>query len=195
MEVNISSLHELCKYLRADYTAGGWRERSLFVEFIKGNVDNVFLFYYIVFLRLTTYVSSKYHKSKIKLFLFVPYMLSKHFHQIVRHIYGIYIDPCCIGEGLVIEHFGYIWVDHSSIIGKNCRILPRVLLGKKKRGLPTPNILIGDDCYIGTGSTILGPIKIGNNVTIAAGAVVVKDVPDNCVVGGNPAKIIRYKDI
>lgn len=40
----------------------------------------------------------------------------------------------------------------------------------------------------------MGPVKIGNNVTIAAGAVVVKDVPDNAVVGGNPAKILKMKD-
>jgi serine O-acetyltransferase len=39
----------------------------------------------------------------------------------------------------------------------------------------------------------LGPVKIGNNVTIGAGAVVVKDIPDNCVVAGNPAKIIKFK--
>ena len=40
----------------------------------------------------------------------------------------------------------------------------------------------------------MGPVTIGNNVTIAAGAVVVKDVPDNAIVGGNPAKIISYKN-
>ena len=38
-------------------------------------------------------------------------------------------------------------------------------------------IFVGDNCYVGPGATILGPIKIGNNVTIAAGAVVTKDVP------------------
>ena len=68
-----------------------------------------------------------------------------------------------------------------------------VLLGKKKPGISQPNIFIGDNCYIGTGSTILGPVKIGNNVTVAAGSVVVKDIPDNVIVAGNPAKIIKYK--
>lgn len=52
----------------------------------------------------------------------------------------------------------------------------------------------GDNCYLGVRSTILGPVKIGNNVTIGGGSVVVKDIPDNCVVAGNPAKIIKYKN-
>ena len=51
----------------------------------------------------------------------------------------------------------------------------------------------GNNCYISTGVTILGPVNIGNNVTIAAGAVVINDIPDNCVVGGVPAKILKYK--
>lgn len=46
------------------------------------------------------------------------------------------------------------------------------------------HIVLGNDCYISTGVTILAPITIGNNVTIAAGAVVTKNVPDNCVVVG-----------
>ena len=52
-------------------------------------------------------------------------------------------------------------------------------------------IVIGDNAWIGGGAIILPNITIGNNVVIAAGSVVTKDVPDNVVVGGNPAKIIK----
>lgn len=52
-------------------------------------------------------------------------------------------------------------------------------------------VKIGNDVWIGGNCTILPGVTIGNNVVIAAGAVVTKDVPDNCVVGGVPAKIIR----
>lgn len=52
--------------------------------------------------------------------------------------------------------------------------------------------IIGNNVEIGTNSIIIGKIKIGDNVIIGAGSVVVKDVPDNCVVAGNPAKIIKY---
>lgn len=55
-------------------------------------------------------------------------------------------------------------------------------------------IFVGDNCYVGTGATILGPIKIGNDVTLTAGAVVTKDVPNNVVVAGVPTKIIKFKE-
>lgn len=51
--------------------------------------------------------------------------------------------------------------------------------------------VIGDNVTLGGNVTIIGPVHIGNNVIVGAGSVVVKDVPDNCIVAGNPARIIR----
>lgn len=51
--------------------------------------------------------------------------------------------------------------------------------------------VIGDNCYIGLGVKIVKPVKIGNNVVIGANAVVNKDIPDDCMVAGMPAKIIK----
>lgn len=53
-------------------------------------------------------------------------------------------------------------------------------------------MVIGNNAWIGGSSVILPGVTIGNNVVVAAGSVVVKDVPDNVVVAGNPAKIIKY---
>lgn len=53
--------------------------------------------------------------------------------------------------------------------------------------------VIGDNVYISPGVKIVKPVRIGNNVTIGANAVVNKDIPDNCVVAGVPAKIIKIK--
>lgn len=54
--------------------------------------------------------------------------------------------------------------------------------------------IIGDNVSLGCNVTIIGGVHIGNNVTVGAGSVVVKDIPDNCIVAGNPAKVIRYKN-
>lgn len=54
-------------------------------------------------------------------------------------------------------------------------------------GCPT----VGDNVFIGTNACVLGNIKIGNNVVIAAGAIVLQDVPDNVTVAGVPAKIVK----
>jgi acetyltransferase-like isoleucine patch superfamily enzyme len=53
---------------------------------------------------------------------------------------------------------------------------------------------IGDDVFLGAGAIVLPGVKIGNKVVIGAGSIVTKDVPDNCVVAGNPAKVICSLD-
>ena len=64
-------------------------------------------------------------------------------------------------------------------------------LGRCKHLGITKSVSIGNAAWIGVNITILPGVTIGNNVVIASGAVATKDVPDNCVVGGVPAKVIR----
>lgn len=103
---------------------------------------------------------------------------------------NVFVAPNTVCSGFHLQHRGFRHVLPGTKIGSNCEILPMVLMGKKRPNLKNFQITIGDNCYISTGVTILGPVTIGNNVTIAAGAVVTKDVPDNCIVAGVPAKII-----
>ena len=105
------------------------------------------------------------------------------------------IYPNTIGPGLRIYHAGdFIHVGPNVKIGKNCTILPGVVFGNKIEKSDQRPVLVGDNCYFGLGVKILGNLTLGNNVIIGANSVVTKDIPDNCIVCGIPAKIIKYKD-
>lgn len=108
--------------------------------------------------------------------------------------YDLYIKPNVVGKGCVLVHHGYRRIDSISKIGDNCTILPMVLIGKKNPTVDVSRAEIGDNCYIGAGTIIMNPVKIGNNVVIGAGSIITKDIPDNAVVAGNPARIIKIKN-
>lgn len=91
-----------------------------------------------------------------------------------------------IGEGFLMAH-PYSTVLNAESIGKNFSCIHCTTLGKTPKGRP----VIGDNVTLGANVTIIGPVHVGSNVTIGAGSVVVKDIPDNCVVVGNPARIIK----
>lgn len=95
-----------------------------------------------------------------------------------------------IGKG---TKFGYgaigVVVHARAVIGNNCCIGPNVTIGGRSGHKAVP--VIGDNVNISTGSKVLGSIYIGNNAVIGANAVVIKDVPENAVVAGVPAKILK----
>lgn len=91
-----------------------------------------------------------------------------------------------IGQGAHFEH-SYATYLNARSIGKNFYCLQLVTLGQGKEGTP----VIGDNVRIMTGATVFGGITIGDNVTIGANTVVNKDVPADCTVVGNPARIVR----
>ncbi len=92
-----------------------------------------------------------------------------------------------IGPGAHFEH-NYATYLNAERIGSNFYCLQLVTLGNDGK-MQRP--IIGDDVKIFTGATVFGGITIGNHVTIGAGAVVSKNIPDNCTVIGNPAYIVK----
>lgn len=95
-----------------------------------------------------------------------------------------------VGEGLVIQH-GFGTRIGCSRMGKDCQVWQGVTIGKKRSGINEPRPVIGNNVKICANALVLGGITIGDNVTVGAGSVVIKSVPDGCVVAGNPARIIR----
>ena len=97
---------------------------------------------------------------------------------------------CTLKKGVTFAYGGIGVVVHArAVVGRNCMIGQGVTIGGKSGWYEVP--VIGDNVEMNAGARILGPVRIGNNVIIGANAVVVKDVPDNCVVAGVPARIIR----
>lgn len=103
--------------------------------------------------------------------------------------------PCKnIGGGVYPAH-PYSTVLNAKSIGKNCSFRQCTTLGNKRDGECTNGPTLGDNVTIGANVCIIGDISIGNNVQIGAGAVVVKNVPDNAVVVGNPARVVKFVEL
>lgn len=90
-----------------------------------------------------------------------------------------------LGGGLVMPHPNGIVIHPDTIIGPNCMIFQQVTLGAKN-GVPH----LGGHVDIGAGAKLLGPVRIGHHAVIGANAVVTRDVPENRVAAGVPARIL-----
>lgn len=97
-----------------------------------------------------------------------------------------------IGRGLYIGHFGQIILSPMAVLGEFCNISQGITIGQAGRGEEQHVPIIGDRVYIGPGAKMFGKLSIGNDVAIGANAVVTKDLPDNAVGVGIPAKIINF---
>ena len=89
------------------------------------------------------------------------------------------------------HHSTWFLYNNAKKIGENCHIYQQVTIGFNGTEQP----VIGNNVRICCGAKVIGGVNIGNNVVIGANAVVVKDVPDNVVVAGVPAKIIKQLEI
>lgn len=182
----VQTKQDLKYYLSEDLKRFG-NKRPNFKDKILHN-EVWYIYYYIRHLRYVEY----YKNTKRSKILFLYHWL-KYKRLGFKLRFTIY--PNTVGPGFRIYHAGdFVHVKSTCKIGKNCTIFPGVVFGNKYEGEDNSVVVVGDNCYIGLGVKIFGQVKIGNNVTIGANAVVTKDIPDNAVVGGIPAKIIKFKE-
>lgn len=117
--------------------------------------------------------------------------------RLMRHLCLCWISTeTQIGGGLRIAHGIGLIIGDGTIIGKNCDVRQNTTLGGNY-GKVAPDgrrkPLLGDNISVGAGAVILGPVKIGSNSIVGANAVVTKDFPENVIIGGVPAKIIKER--
>ena len=105
------------------------------------------------------------------------------FHRLVCVLLGSDVY-CHIPKGLLMPHPYGVVIHSETVIGEDTIIMQQVAMGGKNWNNPSGVPTLGNSCYVGAGAKILGPVKIGKQVTIGANAVVTKDVPDGCVVVG-----------
>lgn len=181
----ITTKKDLYDYIKADKT-----RYSVKFSFYHPLIfsENYFVFHYLWNLRHLEYYKNT-NRSLLKRMLYYLFLIN---HRRLSLKTNITIAPNTIEKGCLILHPGFRRIGPSSKVGKDCTILPNVLLGKKHPG--ECSIIIGNNCYIGTNVTILGPVVIGDNVTIGAGSVVLTDIPDNAIAVGAPARVVKLKE-
>ena len=149
-------------------------------------------------------------RSRLEIFLLYPGVHATIFHrvshwlwthhlrflarlnsQLGRHFTGIEIHPGAqIGRRLVIDHGMGIVIGETTQIGDDCLLYHGVTLGGTGKDNGKRHPTIGNNVLIACGAKVLGPFKVGDNARIAAGAVVLSEVPENATAVGVPARVV-----
>lgn len=111
--------------------------------------------------------------------------------RLVQTVTGICLPGTAkIGPGLRIPHGGTIVLHARTAIGRDCCLTHGVTIGisgsGERRGVPS----LGDRVYVGANASIVGPIRVGDDVVVGANSLVNRDVPDHCTVLGVPASVV-----
>jgi len=177
------SFGQLKSWLKADlYRYAG---RSDFKSFMRH-----FLFTpgykYTVWMRTCGYFRVKGWAKLLLLYPFSKWILLR-----CRYKYGIVIpEYTVIGPGFFINRFGGIYVNGDAVIGSNVNFTHGIMLGQANRGKYMGSPIVGDRVFLASGAKVIGRVRLGDGSVVGANAVVTKDVPENGVVGGIPAKVL-----
>ena len=178
------------KYFKSDlekyYIIGYGTKRPVLRQKINLWIHN-FGFHCVAVYRLGRFSERLY--QRVGLLAFPVKLIHRILDYFIKAVHHVNIDDAKLGGGFYIGHVGTIYIGPTTI-GDNCSLTHNVTIGighsEGKEGLP----VIGNNVWIGTGSIISGAITIGNTVTIVNGSVLSRSIPDGCLVGGNPARVI-----
>jgi serine O-acetyltransferase len=135
-----------------------------------------------------------FHKSAHWLYKKKRFFLARLISQFSRGVTGIEIHPgAVIGKGLFIDHGMGVVIGETCEIGNNVTLYHGVTLGGTGKDHGKRHPTIGNNVMIGTGAKVLGPFKVGDNARVAANALVLKEVPEDSTVIGNPGKVVKTK--
>ncbi len=135
---------------------------------------------------------------RISHFLFNHNMkfIARWISQSVKFFTGIEIHPgATIGKRFFIDHGMGVVIGETAIIGNDCTIYQGVTLGGTGKDIGKRHPTLGNNVMVGSGAKILGPFTVGDNSKIAAGAVVLSEVPPNSTCVGVPARIVKREGI
>lgn len=134
-------------------------------------------------------VAHALHKKK-------AYFPARAISQAARFLTGIEIHPAAeIGRGLFIDHGSAVVIGETAVIGDDCTIYQGVTLGGTGKHVGKRHPTLGNNVMVGAGAKVLGPFKVGDGAKIAAGAVVLSEVPGDSTAVGVPAHIIDRKNM
>lgn len=132
---------------------------------------------------------ASYLHSKRNIFAKITYLPVRIIYLHCQRITGIQLPVGTkVGNGLMFNHYSCIVIAGSATIGDNCTVFQGVTIGRTWDDTPPP--IIGNNCVICAGAKVIGGVTIGDRAVIGANAVVTKDVPNDAVSVGVPAKIV-----
>ncbi len=137
-----------------------------------------------------------WHRLSHFLFNHKMKFIARWISQTVRFFTGIEIHPgASIGKRFFIDHGMGVVIGETTIIGDDCTIYQGVTLGGTGKDHGKRHPTLGNNVMVGSGAKILGPFTVGDNSKIAAGAVVLSEVPPNSTCVGVPARIVKREGI
>ena len=136
------------------------------------------------------------HRPAYWLYQHKCYFLARWLSQYAKFRTGVEIHPGAkIGRGVFIDHGAGIVIGETAEVGDGCTLYQGVTLGGTGKDVGKRHPTLGKNVTVGSGAKVLGPFTIGDNSKIAAGAVVLEEIPANATAVGVPAKVVKLDGV